>query len=210
VVLAAPLGISLAQVLRDLGYAGLMMLMVVETVFPPIPSEVVLPLAGYLAETGELALVLVLVTSTIGSVIGALALYEAARRGGRPFATKSLAFARQDAERLEQAERWFARYGAVVVLAGRCVPGMRSLVSLPAGVLRMPRAEYVLFTAIGSGIWNAVLIGTGYILGRQWERVADAIGPVSKPLVAILLVALAAVLLWYGMRGRSERAGARD
>ena len=209
-VLSVPFGISLTEVLRELGYAGLVLLMVVETVFPPIPSEVVLPLAGYLAERGELALVLVLVTSTVGSVTGAVALYEAARRGGRPFAVRFLGFARQDPARLDQAERWFARYGAVIVLAGRCVPGIRSLVSLPAGVLRMSRVEYIAFTAIGSAAWNGLLVGAGYALGSQWERVGDVIGPISKPLVAVLIVGAAIVLLWRGLRARRSRTAAGD
>ena len=124
--------------------------MLVETVFPPIPSEAVLPLAGYLVERGEFAFVAVLLASTAGSVLGAVLLYEAARRGGRPFALRFLRFARLEESRLEEAERWFARRGALIVLLGRCVPGMRSLVSLPAGLLRMPRWEYLLFTLLGS------------------------------------------------------------
>ena len=134
-------GLSLSKVLRDLGYAGLALLMLAETVFPPIPSEAVLPLAGYLVERGEFYYVLVLLTSTAGSVLGAMVLYEAARRGGRPFAERFLRFAHLQPEKLDDAERWFARRGALIVLLGRCVPGMRSLVSLPAGLLRMPRLQ---------------------------------------------------------------------
>lgn len=201
--LAATFGLSISQVLRDLGYVGLALLMVGETVFPPIPSEAVLPLAGYLVERGELGFALVLAVSTLGSVAGAVVLYEAARRGGRPFAQRFLRFARLDPARLEEAERWFARRGALVVLVGRCVPGVRSLVSLPAGVLRMPRWEYLLFTLIGSALWNGLLVGTGYLLGSQWERVADVIGPASRPLLAAGLVALAGWLLVRGLRRRA-------
>jgi membrane protein DedA with SNARE-associated domain len=203
---AATLGLSPSQILRDLGYAGLALLMVAETVFPPIPSEAVLPLAGFLVEQGEFGLVAVLATSTAGSVAGAVLLYEAARHGGRPFADRFLRFARQDPAKLEQAERWFAKRGWWVVLAGRCVPGVRSLVSLPAGVLRMPRWEYLLFTFIGSAIWNSLLVGAGYALGSQWERVSEAIGPLSKPLLAVAIVAAAGVLLWRGLRARRRRA----
>lgn len=173
-----------------------------ETVFPPIPSEAILPLAGYLVEQGELGFVLVLVTSTAGSLLGAMILYEAARRGGRPFAHRFLRFARIDPAKLDQAEAWFARRGVLVVLLGRCVPGVRSLVSLPAGLLRMPRWEYALFTTIGSAAWNAVLIGAGYLLGAQWEQVSDAIGPVSKPLLAVVVAGAALWLLWRGLRAR--------
>lgn len=204
--LAATLGLSPSQILRDLGYAGLALLMVAETVFPPIPSEAVLPLAGFLVEQGEFGLVAVLATSTAGSVAGAVLLYEAARHGGRPFADRFLRFARQDPAKLEQAERWFAKRGPWVVLAGRCIPGVRSLVSLPAGVLCMPRWEYLLFTFIGSAVWNSVLVGAGYALGSQWERVSEVIGPLSKPLLAVVVVAVAGVLLWRGLRARREGA----
>jgi membrane protein DedA with SNARE-associated domain len=200
--LAATFGLSLSQILRDLGLAGLALLMLAETVFPPVPSEAILPLAGYLVERGEFSFVAVLATSTAGSVLGALALYEAARHGGRPFAVRFLRVARLDPDRLDEAERWFSRRGAVVVLVGRCIPGVRSLVSLPAGLLRMPRWEYLLFTAIGSAAWNAVLIGAGYLLGSQWERVADVIGPAATPLLVGIVVAVAAVLLVRGLRAR--------
>ncbi len=193
---------SLTEILVDLGYAGLVLLMLVETVFPPVPSEAVLPLAGYLAARGDLHIVPVLITSTAGSVAGAMVLYEAARRGGRPFATRFLRFARLDPDKLDEAERWFARRGALVVLLGRCVPGVRSLVSLPAGLLRMSRVEYLVLTLLGSAVWNSVLVGAGYVLGAEWERVSDAIGPISKPLLAAVLLGAAAFLLFRGLRAR--------
>ncbi len=200
--MAATFGLSISQVLRDLGYIGLVALMLAETVFPPIPSEAVLPLAGYLVEQGDLQFVVVLIAATVGSVIGAALLYEAARRGGRPFANRFLRFARLDPGKLDEAQDWFDRYGAVVVLFGRCIPGVRSLVSLPAGVLHMPRWEYLLFTFIGSAIWNALLVGAGYALGTQWERVSDVIGPVAAPLLALLVVGAAGFLMWRALRAR--------
>ena len=199
-------GLSLSQVLRDLGYAGLALLMAVETVFPPIPSEAVLPLAGYLVERGEFAYVLVLAASTAGSVLGAVLLYEAARHGGRPFAQRFLRIARLDAEKLDEAERWFEKRGVLIVLLGRCVPGMRSLVSLPAGLLRMSRARYVLLTLIGSAVWNTVLVSLGYALGSQWERVSHVIGPVSKPLVVIVIAGATGWLLWWMLRARRTQS----
>jgi membrane protein DedA with SNARE-associated domain len=202
---AQVLGLSLSEVLHDLGYAGLLLLMLAETVFPPIPSEAILPLAGYLVEQGDFQFLGVLVTSTLGSVVGAMVLYELARHGGRPFATRFLRFARLDEAKLDEAEAWFATRGPLVVLFGRCVPGVRSLVSLPAGLLRMPRWEYLLFTTLGSAVWNTVLIGAGYLLGTQWERVSDVIGPVAKPLVFIVAGAAAVWLLVHGLRARRDR-----
>jgi len=201
----AVLGLSLSGVLRDLGYVGLALLMFAETVFPPIPSEAVLPLAGYLVQRGEFAFLAVLTTSTAGSVVGAVLLYEAARHGGRPFAHRFLRTARIGAEKLEEAERWFARRGALVVLLGRFVPGVRSVVSLPAGLLRMPRATFLALTLLGSAIWNCLLVGAGYALGSQWERVSEVIGPLSTPLLVAVVGGAAGVLLWLGLRGRRER-----
>jgi membrane protein DedA with SNARE-associated domain len=137
------LGVTISEVLSELGYVGLALLMIAETLFPPIPSEVVLPLAGYLVYQGDFEFVPALVASTFGSLVGAVLLEELARHGGRPFATRFLRLAHQDQAKLDDAERWFRRRGAIMVLAGRCIPGVRSLVALPAGVLRMPRGEYV-------------------------------------------------------------------
>ncbi len=198
-------GLSPAEILRDLGYAGLALLLVAETVFPPIPSEAVLPLAGYLAERGELHPLLVLLASTTGSVLGAVLLYEAARHGGRPFADRFVRRAHIDPKRLDEAEAWFARRGVWVVLFGRCIPGVRSVVSLPAGVLRMPRLTYVALTLVGSLAWNTLLVGAGYLLGTQWERVSDVVGPLSTPLLVAAGVAVAGGLGWMWFRSSADR-----
>jgi membrane protein DedA with SNARE-associated domain len=201
-VFGAVFGVSISQMLSDLGYAGLTLLMVAETVFPPIPSEVVLPFAGYLVQQGEFDFVPALIASTTGSLIGAVLLEEAARHGGRPFADRFLRFARQDPAKLDDAERWFLRRGSLVVLLGRCVPGVRSLVALPAGVLRMPRGRYIVLTIIGSTVWNAVLIGAGYVLGTQWERVADSLGPLATTALVLTVIAAAGLVLWRSLRRR--------
>jgi membrane protein DedA with SNARE-associated domain len=195
-------GISISEVLRDLGYAGLALLMLAETVFPPIPSEAVLPLAGYLVEQGEFRYLTVVITATAGSVLGSVILYEAARHGGRPFADRFMRIGRLDPEKMATAEAWFAKRGPVVVLFGRFVPGVRSLVALPAGLLRMPRWEYLLFTVLGSAIWNAALVGAGWALGTQWEHVSDVIGPLSTPLLVAAVVGAGAWLTWRALHKR--------
>ena len=197
------MAVSISEVLSDLGYAGLALLMVAETVFPPIPSEVVLPLAGYLVQTGDFEFLPALAASTAGSLLGAIILYEAARAGGRPFALRFLKFAHQDPAMLEKAERWFRRRGAIMVLVGRCIPGVRSLIALPAGVLRMRRAEYIVLTLIGSTVWNGVLLTAGYVLGAQWEKVSDAVGASSLPLLLLVVAACIGAWLWH-------RRGARQ
>jgi membrane protein DedA with SNARE-associated domain len=194
------LAISPTEILVDLGYGGLALLMLAETVFPPIPSEAVLPLAGYLVYQGELGFLPALATSTAGSLAGAIVLAELARRGGRPFAERFVRFARQEPEQLDRAEGWFDRHGSWVVLFGRFLPGVRSLVALPAGLLRMSRVRYLLLTLIGSAIWNATLIGAGYILGEEWERVSDAIGPLALPVLAVVVLAVAGWFVWRRRR----------
>jgi membrane protein DedA with SNARE-associated domain len=201
--LSAPvLALTISEVLSELGYIGLVLLMIAETVFPPIPSEVVLPLAGYLVQKGDFEFVPTLVASTFGSLVGAVLLEELARHGGRPFAERFLRFARQNPAQLERAEAWFRWRGSVMVLAGRCIPGVRSLIALPAGVLRMPRGGYVVLTLIGSTIWNAALITAGYLLGSQWERVADAIGPLATPIVVVVVIGIAGFLLVRALHRR--------
>jgi membrane protein DedA with SNARE-associated domain len=129
-------------------------------------------------------------------------LEELARSGGRPFDDRFLRFAHQDPAQLDRAEEWFRRRGAVMVLAGRCIPGVRSLSALPAGVLRMPRGKYVVLTLIGSTVWNAALITAGHVLGSQSERVADAIGPLATPILVLVARAIAGLLLVRALRRR--------
>jgi membrane protein DedA with SNARE-associated domain len=200
--------LSAKDVLRDLGIAGLVALMVVESVFPPIPSEVVLPLAGYFVATGEFSFVVVLAAATFGSVVGAQVLYELARHGGRPFVRRWGLRVHVGPEELARAEEWFQRRGPIIVLAGRCIPGARSLVSLPAGVLKMPRPLYLTLTVVGSLAWNALLIGSGWLLGEEWEQVSELVGAVSTPLLGALLAAMAviAVITWRRLRDRAQAA----
>jgi membrane protein DedA with SNARE-associated domain len=205
VVRAPVLALSTTQLLEDLGYLGVFALMFAETLFPPIPSEAILPLSGYLVERGELSFAGVMLASTAGAMLGAVLLYELSRRGGRPFAERFARMARIDPGRLDDAEGWFARRGTWVVLLGRCVPGVRSLVALPAGTLRMSRGLYLGASLIGTLVWNALLVGIGYALGAEWDRAANTIGSLSKPLLAVVLVAAAAWVLRLRLRDRDDR-----
>jgi membrane protein DedA with SNARE-associated domain len=190
--------------MRDGGYAGLFGLLVAENVFPPIPSEVVLPLAGFYVGQGVLAFVPALLVATLGSVAGALILYAAGRVGGRPLLLRWGRVLRVDAARLDVGDRWFAQHGGKIVLAGRLVPGARSLVSIPAGVARMPLGRFVVLTALGSGVWNAALIGAGWALGSRWDSLEGIVGPAGRiVLVAlVLVVATAALMAWRRRRVR--------
>jgi membrane protein DedA with SNARE-associated domain len=196
---------TVETILQDLGLLGLAVLMFVENIFPPIPSEVVLPLAGYLAAQGDLPVAGVLVAATLGSVIGSVVLYELARHGGRPLLLRHGRLFRVGPAEIDRAEAWFLRRGPVIVLVGRCIPGVRSLVSLPAGLLQMNRLEYLGFTLIGTLAWNVLLIGAGWLLGSQWEKVSDVVGAASTPILAAVVLGL---LITGAVRWRRRAAHA--
>jgi membrane protein DedA with SNARE-associated domain len=185
------------DVVDALGPVGVGALVALENLFPPIPSEVVLPVAGYLASRGEMSLVLAIVAATAGSLVGAVILYAAGALVGldrlyRWFDRVPL-LAVSDVER---TERWFARYGGWAVLIGRCVPVVRSLISIPAGMTRMPMGRFLLYTAIGSGVWNTVFVTAGYALGAQWEDV----GRYSDPINYTVYAAIAATVVVFVVR----------
>jgi len=194
--LSAGIGELASDLLNELGYAGLVVIMAVEHVFPPIPSELILPLAGFEVGRGNLSLTGVLIASTAGSMIGASLLYALARRGGRPLILRLRKLLRVTEEDLDRAERRFRRHSAWMVVLGRMIPGVRSLVSLPPGLLRMPFRRYIALTFIGSLVWNTVLVIAGQQLGSRWEEVGGVVGPVAQwVVVSIIPITVIALLL---------------
>jgi membrane protein DedA with SNARE-associated domain len=167
------------QVIDSVGYAGLALVMLVENVLPPVPSEVVLPLVGVQVSAGHLAYWAAVLASTVGSVLGAWALYGIGRAGGRTLALRLPRVVGVTPERLDRTERWFARRGDAIVVLARLVPGLRSAVSVPAGALRMPVARFLTLTAVGSAVWNAALIWVGAALAADWQAVAGAVSAAS-------------------------------
>lgn len=188
------------QIIEALGEPGVGALMALETVLPPIPSEVVLPFAGFGAARGDLDLGLTWVAATVGSLLGAWVLYGLGAAVG-PERLHRLAARRWfivlSPADLDRGERFFHRHGGKVVLLGRGAPFLRSVVSIPAGYVRMPLLRFTGLTAFGSGVWNSVLIGAGYRLGERWDRVGGVVGPVAY---AVLAAALGAA--WLVIRRR--------
>jgi membrane protein DedA with SNARE-associated domain len=191
------------DVVSALGYLGLALLLIAENLFPPIPSEVVLPLAGFLVGRGDLNLWGALVAATTGSVLGAVLLYSLGRWGGRRLVLHYGTWLRVDEDSLDRAEGWFRRYGDALVLFARVVPVARSIVSIPAGTAKMPLTRFLILTAVGSTIWNALLIGAGVILGANWSLVQNWIGSYSNVVLILATVGAAAYLLSRHFR-RSE------
>lgn len=194
------IGAWVLDVIAALGYVGLALLLVAENLFPPIPSEVVLPLAGFLVGRGDLGFWQALLAATFGSVAGALILYALGRYGGRRLVLGYGRFLRVDEDSLDRADGWFRRYGDWIVLFARVVPFARSVVSIPAGTMKMPALRFTAMTALGSLAWNALLIGSGVILGANWQRVEAWIGSYSNVVLVVAAVAVAVLLVLRQLR----------
>jgi membrane protein DedA with SNARE-associated domain len=193
------------DVVETLGVVGVGLLVLLENLFPPIPSEAVLPLAGFLSGQGRLPFVAVVVSATAGSVLGALLLYGLGARLGRDRLARALdRLPLTGPDDLARAEAWFERHGAGAVLVGRLVPVVRSLVSIPAGVERMPLPRFALYTALGSAAYNTLLVGVGYQLGSRWTEAARYSDWLSAAVVAAIVGALVVGLV----RRRRQRASA--
>jgi membrane protein DedA with SNARE-associated domain len=189
---------------RDLieafGAPGVALLMALENLFPPIPSELILPFAGFLVGRGELGFLTALIASTAGSLSGALILYALGRWGGRNLILRYGRFLRVKEADLDRAEGWFDKYDEWVVLFGRMVPGVRSVVSIPAGMLRTPFLPFVLLTTAGSAAWNALLLGAGWYLGENWQQIEGIVGSVSNFILVLVAVALVSAAVWWWRR----------
>lgn len=196
----------IADTIEVLGAVGVGVLTLAEVFFPPVPSELVLPMAGFLAGQGRLHLVAAVVASTIGSTVGALALYWLANAWGNDRVRRVLgALPLMEPKDLDKAEEWFDRHDRSSVLIGRLVPGVRSLISLPAGFRQMPLVSFIALTAVGSAAWNTLLVTAGYLLGNRWRSVGQYSDWLNWAVVALLL-ALVAKFVW-GRRDRVPRPG---
>ena len=200
--LLEPIVHAVVSLVGALGAPGVGIAVAAENLFPPIPSEVILPSAGFAAASGSMGLVSAIVWATIGSVAGALSLYALGAWFGRArfysLASK-IPFVKETD--IERAEAWFVRRGPLAVLLGRVVPVVRSLISIPAGIERMKLLPFTVYTAIGSGLWNSVLIGAGYVLGANWEIVEEWI---SRYQLIVFGLAGIALVVWV-VRKRTVR-----
>jgi len=194
------------------GYLGIFGAMVLENVIPPIPSEVIMPLAGFYVGQGKLNVVLVVLAGLLGTVVGALPWYGVGRlvneerlqlwvsRHGRWLGVST--------DELANSRRWFQRHGAAVVFWGRLIPAIRTLISVPAGIELMPFGSFLFWTTAGSLIWTAALTGAGWALGSNWGRVLAAIKPVEGLVNKLLLLVILAFVAWLGLRIWKRRQSA--
>lgn len=176
------------------GYWGVAALMLAENLFPPFPSELIMPFAGFQAARGELHWALVILTGSAGATVGALPWYYAGRKLG-PERVAELAdrhgrWFTVSREEVERAERWFERHGPAALLVGRLIPAIRTVISLPAGVCRMPLARFCAWTLAGSALWCSVLTAAGYLLEAKYERISGVLQPVSTGIFVVIVA-------WY-------------
>ena len=185
------------RMMSSAGHPAIVLLMFIENVFPPIPSELIMPLAGYMAAQGRLALFGIIVAGTIGSVLGSLPLYYTGRKIGekrlKKLADRHGRWVTVSADEIDRAKRWFDRHGGVAVFFCRLVPGVRSLISIPAGIAKMNLAAFLAYTLVGSAIWTGLLAWLGYILGSRFKQVEKYLDPASW-------IVLGGLLAWYVWR----------
>ncbi|MEU0228337.1 DedA family protein [Streptomyces sp. NPDC006284] len=208
---AAPEWIN--DLMDRLGAPGAGLAIALENLFPPLPSEVILPLAGFAASSGRMNLIAVLLWTTAGSVIGALALYGVGALLGRE---RTVAIAGKlplvKISDIEKTEAWFQKHGTKAVFFGRMIPIFRSLISVPAGVERMRLPVFLALTTLGSAIWNTVFVLAGYALGDNWSKVSGIASTYSKVILALAALALLAFVVRRLMRpgGGQRRRGRVD
>lgn len=201
-ILAALAAFAVAVISRT-GYPGIVLLMAIESACIPLPSEVIMPFAGYLVAQGKFTLIGAATAAALGENIGAAIAYEAGKRGGRPLVERYGRYLLIDAHHLEQADRFFARYGSVAALIGRLLPVIRTFIAFPAGVTRMNRVKFHLYTTLGSWPWCFALAWVGMKLGDRWDsdpRVRAAFHSADAVIVVLVLVG-GAFFVWRRLRG---------
>jgi membrane protein DedA with SNARE-associated domain/uncharacterized membrane protein YkvA (DUF1232 family) len=196
------------------GYPGIVLMMLAENVFPPIPSELIMPLAGFVAAQGQLNPVLVVLAGTLGSVLGALPWYFAGLWLGEErvcaFAARHGRWLTLSEKEIGQAMRWFERHGRIAVLIGRLVPTVRTLISLPAGMARMKLLPFLLYSSIGTLAWTGALTAAGFLLESEYRRVGGYVDQVSKIIIGLIVLLYVWRVLSGGSLGARLRGWARD
>ena len=185
-------------IMEKFGYLGIIFAMFAENVFPPIPSELIMPAAGFAVARGDLNLILVILAGTLGSVLGALPLYYLGRLLNEDrlmvFTEKYGKYVFVKPSDIRSSSVWFDKHGSKAVFFGRMVPGIRSFISIPAGMSKMPMLPFLVFTALGSSIWTSLLTIAGYYFGENYEVIETMLAPYSK---GFLLLAVVIIIAWF-------------
>lgn len=196
----------LADTVLALGYPGIVLLMAIESSILPLPSELVMPPAGYLAAKGQMNPWIAIAAGTLGSVLGALANYGLAVLVGEPVLRRYGKYVLVSEHKLDKTEAFFRRHGEISTFVGRLLPVIRHLISIPAGISRMALARFVLFTGLGAGIWCGILTYLGWLIGRHGQEVSAAIGPyVHRVFLTYILPAVVVLVVTYVLWRRRQQ-----
>lgn len=206
--------IIIEEIISAMGYPGITFVMLIENLFPPIPSEVVMPFAGFLVVDGRFSLLGIVLAGTIGSVLGALVIYYvgvwANERLIRRFIRRWGKFFLLSEDDIDRALNVFDRYGEIIIFVGRLIPIIRSLISLPAGMQRMSLPKFLLFTTMGTAIWSAILGYAGVLLGENWEEIMGVVDQYEKATAAVLIVLVVAFVSFRLRDMRRKRSAPRS
>ncbi|KAF0094566.1 MAG: DedA family protein [Puniceicoccaceae bacterium 5H] len=195
----------ITHIIESMGYAGIALLMFLENVFPPIPSELIMPLGGYSATQGELSFWGICIAGTVGSVLGQIPLYYLGRLWGearlRRLADRHSKWLLVDSGDIDRASRWFSRYGGWSIFLARLVPGIRTLISIPAGMHKMNLFSFLLYSTVGMGLWATFLAWAGRLLGENYDEVGRYLSPISYGVFALLAIAA----VWWMVQKKRKR-----
>lgn len=190
-----------SSIILFVGYPGIAFLMTLESIVLPLPSEIILPFAGYLVSEGKMSLWLVVLAATVGSVIGSWIAYEVSRARGRRFLQRYGKYLLLNEKHLLWTEGWFVRYGEKTIFFCRMLPVIRHFISVPAGTSKMHRGQFLAYTFAGAFVWNFALTYVGFLLGKEWHRIGNYTQPLDFTLVIIILV----LVLWIVYREVERR-----
>ncbi len=199
------LAVFAIDVISRIGYLGVFFLMVMESMVIPIPSELVLPFAGFLISRGDFSFVWVMIASSLGSITGSLISYYMGKYGGNAFVIRYGKYVLLDVEDLNKTERWFEKRGEYTIFISRFIPVVRHLISIPAGIGKMDLKRFCLYTVAGASMWNFILVYAGYLLGEHWDRIKHYSEPVSFTVAALLVIGF----IWFVYRHVRDKLAAR-
>jgi membrane protein DedA with SNARE-associated domain len=182
------LAVFAIDVISAIGYLGVFFLMVMESMVIPIPSELVLPFAGFLISRGHFAFIPVMIVSSLGSIVGSLISYWMGRYGGNALVVRYGKYVLLDERDLDRTEQWFEKRGEYTIFISRFIPVVRHLISIPAGIGKMDLKRFCLYTIAGASMWNFILLYAGYLLGEHWDKIKHYSEPVSLTIAAALVI----------------------
>ncbi len=204
----------ITDIIASLGYFGIAFLMFLENVIPPIPSEVIMPLAGFSVSRGDLGLVGVIIAGTAGSVAGALPWYWLGRSLGTERLKKLVdsygKIIGLSADDVDKSRDWFNRYGSIAVMLGRLIPGIRTYISVPAGLEEMAFVPFLLYSTLGTVVWIGFLTAAGYFLGQNYTVIGRFLGPVGKVVLIGLAIAFAVFILQRAIRASRKKGSSKS